>query len=206
MGGDEAVYSPRYYGRFAWHRARLSSLSTMLRWGHISEFWPKPRYDGRIPWETPRPQIVKPLNEHVDQGFPLPNPPKTVMSKKQPFTAWNQIQAMVRYSSCVTRSDAAACRPCSHCGDDSQSAASTPTCVIANAINDQADAQGLALHPISLFRYMLERKAEIVKTLDTAISPKVPPTSFLLDFLKHHHGKWVTQQGQLEVITADISH
>lgn len=85
---------------------------------------------------------------------------------------------MVRYSSCVTRSDAAACQLCSHCGDVSQSAASTPTCVIANAINDQADAQGLALHPISLFWYMLERKAEIVKTLDTVTSPESHPHLF----------------------------
>ena len=51
----------------------------------------------------------------------------------------------------------------SHCGSISSSGKFTPTCVIANAINYQADAQGLALHLISLFQYVLERKAGIVK-------------------------------------------
>lgn len=69
--------------------------------------------------------------------------------------------------------------------------ASAPTYVVADAIDDQADTQGLALHPVTLFVYKLQRKAGIIRDAGYLSAPLglTPVPSPLLDCFKHPFGK-----------------
>lgn len=69
--------------------------------------------------------------------------------------------------------------PWPRAGGSGYPAAPTPTCVIADAIQDQADSQGLALHPVSVLREGLENKAGIVNDPGRRCFPKVSPRHHL---------------------------